>query len=162
MMRLLGFLVGQTANAWAWFWRTQARTIRILVLIAAGVLAVPPITQYWMSRVRIPDVPLSTIIGMAVATAFMVVFGATIWLLSELIRQLVVSQRIAGYSIPRGDLQALKPTGGSFIPTDDAALRDAEDRRTLKSMGILQETDVEGLASEIGHAHLLKTRGRTE
>ena len=56
----------------------------------------------------------------------------------------------------------MQATGGDFIPTNDAALADAEDIAKLKSMGILKETDLEGLASEIGHAHLLKTRGRTE
>lgn len=162
MISLLGQLVGYFVNAWAWLFRTQSTLLKRLVLIVIVVLAGPPVVQYWMSRVHMPAVPISAIIETAIATLFMVAFGGSMYVLIGFLNQLTVSQRIGSYAIPKGQLQAMKPTDGAFIPTDDEKLYDNEMLEKLKKAGILNKTDLEGFASEVGHAQIVKMRGRTE
>jgi predicted PurR-regulated permease PerM len=162
LVQLLGKIVGTLVTWLAAAWKSQARNLKFLLIAAIIIAAAPPVSQYWLSRVQMPDVPLSAIIMTFAATAFMVVFCVSMYVLTQMVGQLVVSQRIAGYTTPRAPLENVKATGGDFIPMDDAKLRQREDIEILKSKGILQETDVEGLVSEIGHAQLLKMRGRTE
>lgn len=71
-------------------------------------------------------------------------------------------ERVAVHSMPAPMMARQPYSDGAFIPTNDAALRDAEELAIMKAKGILKETDVADLASELGHAEILKRRGRTE
>lgn len=159
---IIGKLVGYFVNAWAWLFRTQGRLLRNLLVLAIIIVAAPPVTQYWMSRTIIPEVPVTAIIGMGMGTLFLVAFASSMYVLIGFIQQLTVSQRIMSFQVPKAQLQSMKPSDGTFIPTNDEKLYDDEMLEKLKRAGILNNTDVEGLASEIGHAQIIKMRGRTE
>jgi len=117
--------------------------------------------QYWLSHVNTPEVPISAIIGMVAAAFFMIVFAGAMYILISFVQQLTLVQKNVVYSLPRMGAPAPKATDGSFIPTDDAALRDKEDLEVMKRMGLMNHTDLSGLASEVGHAAILKVRGKT-
>lgn len=164
MARILGILVGYIVRGCSWFWRKYESAIHFILAVTAFVLISPFISKYLAQHGAIPNIPVSAIVGLAVATLFLVVFGSCMYILIGFIQQLTVSQRVAGYTAARGPMNgAAQPqSDGAFIVTSDESLRDAEDLAILKKRGILSETDVAALASEIGHATLLRNRGRTE
>lgn len=160
-MKTLGIVVGYIVT-----WLVAAlrsRTLKVAIVVVGVVFLTPFVTEYWLTHIHIPDIPLSANIFMFVSTAFLFVFSVAMYLGMQMLRQIMINQRITGAPSPFTAAAAgVRATGGDFIPTDDAKLRDREDMEILKSKGILQETDVEGMASEIGHTILMKNRGRTE
>jgi hypothetical protein len=140
----------------------RSKILVYLLVAVVFVFAAPVVTDYWATHVHIGDVPLSVNVFMLISTAFLLVFCMALYLGVLILIQGRAAARpmtaAMSYTIP----PVVRATGGDFIPTDDAKMRDREDLEILKSKGIIQETDVEGLASEIGHATLMRTRGRTE
>lgn len=168
-MRILGILIVHLGILIGHLVTGLNRVLKsALLLYLLGALAIilsaPWITDYWLSHIHIPDIPLSANIFMVVSTAFLLVFCMSLYLIVQMIRQVGMNQRMTGAPNPFviSAMPGIKATGGDFIPTDDEQLRNREDIEILKRKGILQETDVEGMASEIGHAVLMKNRGRTE
>lgn len=160
-MELLGRIVGYIVT---WFLAiVRGRALWFMVAVAAVVLASPWVANYWLDHVHVPEVSLSVNVFMLVSTVFLLTFTVSIYAIVQLMLQIRQNQRQVGAPSPFSAVPiGIKPTGGDFIPTDDVAIREREDLAILKSQGILHETDVEGLASEIGHATLRRTRGRTE
>lgn len=157
-----GKIIGHLVTLIQKLWSANARRVWYLIWASIVILAVPPITQYWLSHVQIPEIPISAIIGMAVAAFFMLAFAGAMAVLLAFVQRLSVAPNVMNFALPKTSPQNVKATGGDFIHTSDEALRDREDLEILKSKGFLQETDVAGLASEIGYATLERTRGRTE
>lgn len=158
----VGKLIGHVVTAASKFWKSQRNVLRIIIGIVLVVISAPPVTQYWLSRVKIPDVPTSAIVAMAIGSFFLLTFSLSMYVLIQVMMQLSVERRATAYTLGRQQNPMPQATGGTFLPTDDAKLKDREDIEILKSKGILMETDLETAASEIGHAHLLRTRGVTE
>lgn len=159
-MKTLGIILGYLVT-----WILQAfrsKALRYVLTVAGGILLMPLITEYWLARIHIPDIPLSANVFMFVSTAFLFVFCVAMYLGMLMLQQIRQGHRPIQWPGFSAVPQDIKATGGDFIPTDDAQLRDREDMAILKGKGILHDTDVEGLASEIRHAALMKARGRTE
>lgn len=158
----VGKLIGHVVTASSKLWKSQRNALRIIIGVVLVVISAPPVTQYWLSRVKIPDVPTSAIVAMAIGSFFMLTFSLSMYVLIQVMMQLSVERRATAYTLARQQMPMPQATGGSFIPVDDVKMKEQEDIKILKSKGILMETDLETAASEIGHAHLLRTRGRTE
>ena len=161
-MQTLGRIIGSIVT---WLLPiVRSRAYWFVVALAFVIVASPWVTNYWLNHVHVPDVSLSVNVFMLVSTVFLLTFTVSIYALVQLMLQIRYNQRQVGAPSPfMGTTSVgIKATGGDFIPTDDAKIREREDLAFLKSQGILHETDVEGLASEIGHATLMRNRGRTE
>lgn len=138
-------------------WAKIRGIVNLLILSIVIVFAVPPIVQYWLSRTRIPEIPVSAIIGMAVGAFLLIAFSASMYMIVHVIRSIVLTEGSVSGSLSR---RRQPSTEGQFIPTDDGKLWEAEQVAHLKRQGILHETDVEDLASELGHREILKNRGK--
>ncbi len=167
----LGKLFGYCTLSASKFVRARLRLVKYVVYGGAVIVGIPPLLQYWVSRIHVtevPKVPVSAIVALAVATAFMLAFGGTMYIVIQALMgissQVVARQASPGYYSPG----AVKPkaTGGSFIPPNDMDVAVREKLDELKKKGILLGTDMnmslEDLAREIGMSQMEKTRGVTE
>lgn len=151
---------------------SNIRYVKYLVLAGVAVLAVPPIVQYWLSNVRIPDVPVSGIVAMFAGSLLFLSMSAFTAVLFYFLRQIADMDRPVVVSTADGKVQH-RPrkktngvgTGGSFSVASDETLWAQEQIQQLRDKGVLFETDgadIDAIAKDIGHEILLKQRGRTE
>jgi len=119
--------------------------LRFILIVIVIVMIVPPVTQYWLDNVRMPDVPMSAIFAMLVGSVFMFAFAAVIYVVLHFLRQIVLVERTtigpdataAGVPVrSRG-----KPTEGTFITANDNMLWAREQINELHEQGILTEMD---------------------
>lgn len=154
---IAGWVYYRTKSLLHTIWAKTRKIAQFLILGAVIVLAIPPIVQYWLSRVRIPQVPISAIVAMGVATILLLTFSASMYMVVHVIRSIVITESAS----PGMRNRRRQPsTDGAYIPTDDGKLWEAEQMDILKRKGVLHETDIEDLASEIGHREILKNRGK--
>lgn len=136
-------LAGRIVIAFRRVWNSNRIDLYRLLGAAGIVLMVPPVIQYWLSRVQVPPVPISAIVAMAVASFFLLSFASVVWVCLNFARQMIqVTASRAGYTPPVHRTDIAEQTGGSFSATSDSRLWATEQFEDLKRQGVLNDTDV--------------------
>jgi len=161
-------MLGRTVTVWNNNWHF----IRGCLLAFVIVMAMPAITEYWLRHVPIPEVPVSTIVLLVVASLFLLTFTASMVVVLYFLKRIAETERTVHHARKR--VREPRATDGTFIPvTDEDAWREeelADLKRAgvatdqvdlLRDRGILTQADKEAL-EEMAMAAALRSRGRTE
>ncbi len=163
-------MLAETVGRWtgkAWIATRKAIAgafVRRCLIVAAIVYALPPATQYWLSHVPVPEVPVSAIVAMFAAALMLLSFAAVVYVAFHFARaigyaeQRVVMAPGAPARPPIIGPVDRTPSDGSFTAPSDQSTWAKEQLEVLKRKGILTETDrmdilnIEQLAEEMGVA----------
>lgn len=153
--------IGRIAGRMVTFGQKRWRNNRTLVLrLVAGILlvyALPPATQYWLSHVRFPDVPVSAIFAMLAAATMLLALAIVAYVGFHFLRQIPIAERTVVVNASNAARRSIAQpeTAGSFVPVTDTGAWAQEQLLDLERKGILTKTDrteVEELAEEMGMA----------
>lgn len=150
--RAFGLLVGTLVTSFIRVWRSNWIYTRRLLFAFIIILAVPPVEHYWLARVAIPQVPVSSIIGMFAASLLLLSFASVVYVCLYFLRQALQVEKNVNLVRSRYR-QPVAPTSGSFNVMPDNRAWAAEELERLKKSGILLDTDkteIEDLARDMG------------
>ena len=150
-----------------WLYRGLRSTwVRYGTIAALVVVLVPPVVDYWLSRVAIPEVPITALVAMGLGSMLLITFGGSLYVLFLFLSAILQSERSGTGSVAVARRRrATEETEGTFVPGNEERAWAQEQMETLKRAGLLTETDamdIETLARENGFKDLQQKMGRTE
>jgi hypothetical protein len=133
-----------------WFLK---RAFLVIVLI----YSLPPLTQYWLSHTRMPDVSVSAILALIAGAMFIVAVTCLMYvalhfgrMIAQVERNVVIHNNGVNPVHP-GKIDRT-PSEGTFTPVTDSDAWVQEQLKDLEKKGVLMNTDVsdiEQLAREL-------------
>lgn len=170
----IGVMGGRFFTSMLKAWRSNWTVVRGLAIAGIVVVALPPIAQYWLRHIPIPEVPASAIVFLVAGALFTLSLATLAYvglyflkLALEIDRTVVVGQAGRRRQVPEA-------TEGSFIQTSDAASWQNETIANLKKQGVQVDgidllsregvltADDKAAIEEMALAAAMRNRGRTE
>jgi hypothetical protein len=171
--RAAGLVSGLLYRGIASLGRAVGPYLRIALMVLAIVLSLPSIAEYWLRHVRLPDVPVSAIVLLLVASFFILSFAVLLYTASSVLLT-IQSAETTNRTIQARKRRQFQATDGSFSAATDEKAWQSETIEDLRKQGIrvdgidllakngvLKPEDQEAI-EDMARAAQLRHRGRTE